>query len=329
MSMLGEVVRRDRFPDVELRATCADGGQTTVRVHRMVLAAIPYFRCLFERSRPTAVAHDDAGTDHWLVYELEVPLAGETLAYMVDSLYGRRDLDGADPGDVLRACLFLALPERHLRRHLESVLTHVLGTDADNPDGVLPAFLASLADGDLPAPAKAAVLARTVGLLEDDVRRSLCLEERGLASDDYYRPRPSATPDGLLIGSTLSPDNRQVLECDGLVFKAYCREVADGGHYWWSLCLQCRTGLVTPAASPRTARVALTIYDPVQGLRVKKICRDVDDDSGNDADASDDATASDVVLFPRPCGKPYSYWFSPRDTSDLVAYQFRVRFTAR
>lgn len=340
-------VPRDAFPDVVLRATCADGETVEVRAHRVVLAASPYFACLWARARPAEIVRRDgdvaagAATAYWGVYALEVPFNAPALRYAVDTLYGARgDPDDVpDRGDLLRACLFLALPER---RYLKRLLRRALAADTSSS---LLALLVALIDSEVGRGVRESVLARTVGLLDDGDLRSMRLEERDMAPTNPYRPKPAVLPggDGLMIGGTVydySYGPKTKLLHDDLEYYAYAF-FDDDEHV-------CRFYLGAVRASAqvrvRRARVTLALYDPLDRVRRFRLrdspacyelnSDDSDDDRHDGGGGGDDAA---VLVFPPDAREvkrrsqlstdgAYRHYLSVRPTGDLTAYQFRVRF---
>lgn len=176
--------------------------RTAILAHRAVLARAPYFAALLVRSPPLRVetlppSTDGKGYVVRAVYEIDVPLAVETLAFLVDHLYdsqvGIDKTTRADLADIVRGALFLGLATNDVDAVIKSSLRVLLEalatkdhTDADRES--LYAFVRHMLAGDAGEDTKRNVLSRVLGLFAPSQRDSIVAAHGNLVPARYYQP---------------------------------------------------------------------------------------------------------------------------------------------
>lgn len=170
-----------------------------VAAHRAVLAQATYFAGLFARAEPDSVDNQpdgDVPPPFRLVYRVGIPFRADSVSFLVDLLYGAVGADAVadacvDPADVVAAAIYLGLD----RKYLVTVIEGSLGTllvlpreDAQDAIAQLGRFVLCLVHGGVEPDLKAALLARTFGLLSEADRLSV---PAGLVPTHYYHPEPA------------------------------------------------------------------------------------------------------------------------------------------
>ncbi|CAH6420085.1 Hypothetical protein UVM_LOCUS46 [uncultured virus] len=346
-------LQRSSFPDCELRVRSlldnedAEAGEdTVVRCHRVVLATIPYFRCLLEKTPPRAI--HGSGVELWGTFDVRVPFARATFLYLIDRLYdadrdGADGADGAEVGDLLTACAFLALEPRQVASILGRILRQLFVLDP--PDSsVVRELLCAVVQAELDPALQRSLVARLSGYVSP--RPPLCEHDEPvwgkLFPDDerWVGLVPLVSANEILLGR----DTRSSLPgiwasavWNDLTFSCYY-EIEESNFVQFHLnCVP--SGEQTPQADvpvlmpDRFAHVTLTTFEPLQpskthGVRVRAARSRADVRDFNDDGA--------CLFPPRLLGGLFEGFRRAAYVAsctcvdyEKLAFQFRIRFVDR
>ncbi|BCU03669.1 hypothetical protein [Pandoravirus japonicus] len=223
---------RRRYCDCVLRVSTGNttdtdvGGERAIvrdiAAHRAVLAQATYFARLFARAEPDSADSQPDGDVRYpfrLVYRVGIPFRADSVSFLVDLLYGTAESDAVadacvDTADVVAAAIYLGLDRKYLVAIIEGSLATLLvlpREGAQEAVAQLGRFVLCLVHGDVEPNLKAALLARTFGLLSEADRLSV---PAGMVPTHYYRPEP-AVADGAHDDGRGRLWRKISLPCDG------------------------------------------------------------------------------------------------------------------